>query len=671
VKFLKKLFIQPKNLILIFIVTALIIISSVIIELNQSKKEMLELMQTQSQTLLESMIRSGKNALLSYDKIEEETKTRLLNNAGMIKILYQKKLVSNSLLESIATKNNLFRINIFSKTGNKIYSSYKEVHSQLEEKENPLEYLWPILDGDTDTLIIGIKPSRFGDEQRYAVAISSGDGGAIVLNVDAAQLLEFRKEVGFGVLLKSISENEQIEYVALQDEDGIIAASGRLDDLEPVDSSAFLQKGLESGTYMWRIAIVDSINVFEAIHPFEYKNDIIGIFRIGLSLEPINGINDAIVRRLIIIGIVLFVFGSITITLVFVKQNFNLLSNKFKAIETYSKEILDNVSDAIIVIDKDFAIKSFNNAALQILGKDVISTQNLFALFEENKCIELINSSSLLEEVECIVNGNNKVFLVSKSEFTDEQKMQNKILVIRDLTEIKNLENIIQRKERMAEMGELASSVAHEIRNPLNAIGTITQQLGKDFEPKNNSSQFRELTKLVYKEVRRINETIENFLKFARPLPIKPEKYSSKEFFDGISKQYSALLNEKNIELMINEVWAGEVVWDITQMKQVFINLIENAIDSIEKSGKILIHIKEKNPDKLEIKMEDNGKGISREDKNKIFNLYFTTKTKGSGIGLSIVQKIIAEHNGSIYVNSETGKGAEFIINIPKKLVQV
>lgn len=670
-KFLKKLFIQSKNLILIFIVTALIIISSVIIELYQSKKEMLELMQTQSRTLLESMIISGKNALLSYDKIEEETKTRLLNNAGMIKILYQKKLISNSLLESIATKNNLFRINIFGKTGNKIYSSHKEVHSQLEEKENPLDYLWPILDEETDTLIIGIKPSRFGDERRYAVAISSGDGGAIVLNVDAAQLLEFRKEVGFGVLLKSISENEQIEYVALQDEDGIIAASGRLDDLEPVDSSAFLQKGLESETYMWRIAVVDSINVFEAIHPFEYKDDLIGIFRIGLSLEPINDINDAIVRRLIIIGIVLFVFGSITITLVFVKQNFNLLSNKFKAIETYAREILDNVSDAIIVIDKGFAIKSFNNAALQILGKDVISTQNLFALFEENKCRQLINSTSQLEEVECRVNGNNKMFLVSKSEFTDEQKEKNIILVIRDLTEIKNLENQIQRKERMAEMGELASSVAHEIRNPLNAIGTITQQLGKDFEPKNNSSQFSELTKLVYKEVRRINETIENFLKFARPLPIKPEKFSSKEFFDGISKQYSALLNEKNIELMINEVWSGEVVWDITQMKQVFINLIENAIDAVEKNGKILIHIKEKNPDKLEIKMEDNGKGISREDKNKIFNLYFTTKTKGSGIGLSNVQKIIAEHNGSIYVNSESGKGTEFIINIPKKLVQV
>lgn len=668
-KFLKNLFIQPKNLLLIFVITATIIIFSVVIELNQSKKEMLDLMQKQSHTLLESLITSGKNALLSYDKIEEEMKTRLLNNAGLIKILYKKNMISNSLLESIADKNNIFRINIFDKNGNKIFASHKEIHSNLPENENPIEYLEPILNNKTDTLIIGVKPSRFGDEKRYAIAISSEDGGAIVLNVDAKMLLDFRNQVGFGVLLKSISENDQIEYVALQDEDGIIAASGKLEDLESIESSTFLKNGLENKTYQWRIAVVDSTNVFEAIHPFEYKDDIIGIFRLGLSLEPLNDINNTIVRRLIIIGIVLFIFGSITITLVFVKQNFTLLSKKYEAIETYAKNILDNVSDAIIVIDKNFSIKSFNNAAFQLLGKNVIANKNLLELFDSKNCDDIINSPSQLKEIECIVNGNSKVFLVSKSEFVDERKETNIILVIKDLTEIKKLENQIIRKERLAEMGELASSVAHEIRNPLNAIGTITQQLGKDFEPKNNSNEFKELTKLVYKEVRRINDTIENFLKFARPQPINPQIFSSKEFFEGLSKQYSALLNEKQIRLNIIENWSGEVVWDITQMKQVFINLFENSIDALQQSGEITIEINQKPNSIVEMKFKDNGPGISKEILNKIFNLYFTTKSNGSGIGLSIVQKIISEHNGSINVYSEPGNGTEFIITIPQKLV--
>lgn len=668
-KFLKNLFIQPKNLILIFAITASIIILSVIIELNQSKKEMLDLMQKQSFTLLESMITSSKNALLSYDKIEEEMKTRLLNNANMIKLLYQKKMLSNSLLESIATKNHIFRINIFDHNGRKLFSSYKKLPTEIEEKENPIEFIKPILKEETDTLIIGIKPSQSGIEKRYAVAVSSGDGGAIVLNVDAKMLLDFRNQVGFGVLLKSISENDQIEYVALQDEDGIIAASGKLEDLESIESSEFLTKGFENETYMWRIAIVDSTNVFEAIQPFEYNDNVIGLFRLGLSLEPLNDINDTIVRRLIILGIVLFIFGSITITLVFVRQNFALLSKKFEAIESYAKKILDNVSDAIVVIDNKYSIKSFNNAAIKILGKDVIEHKNLLDLFDSKNCEDIINSPSQLKEVECKVNGNNKVFLVSKSEFVDEQKEYNIILVIKDLTEIKKLENQVIRKERMAEMGELASSVAHEIRNPLNAIGTITQQLGKDFEPKNNQNEFKELTKLVYKEVRRINETIENFLKFARPQPINPQKFSTKEFFEGISKQYSPLLKEKQIRLDIVENWSGDVLWDKTQMKQVFINLFENSIDAIKQKGIISLEVNEKNSETVEIKFRDDGLGIPVEYHNKIFNLYFTTKSNGSGIGLSIVQKIISEHNGSISVFSEPNKGTEFTISLPKKLV--
>lgn len=668
-KFIKNILIQPKNLILISTVTALIIIASAVTEISQSKKEMLELMEQHANTLLESLLASSNNALLSHDKIEEEMKNRLLNNAGMIKLLYKNKMISNSLLKSIAEKNSLYRINIFNRNGKKIFSNHQEIHIALEE--NPTDYLSQIYNEEVDTLILGIKPSRYGNEKRYAIAIASGDGGAIALNVDAVKLLEFRRQVGFGILLRSISQNEQIEYVALQDEDGIIAASGKLDDLESIESSEFLMEGFENEKYMWRIAEIDSTNVFEAIHPFVHNEELIGIFRLGLSLEPIDDINEGIIRRLLILSLVLFVFGSITITLIFVRQNFNLLERKMSAVEKYSKKIIDNVSDAIIVVNNNMMVKSFNNAAKHILNMENSSNRKLFSWFDEEKCTQIINSSSHIEEVECRVNGVNRIFLLSKSDFIDEKKEKNIILVLRDLTEIKILQNQVQRKERLVEMGELASSVAHEIRNPLNTIGTITQQLGKDFEPKSNLSEFIELTNLVYKEVRRINSIIESFLKFSRPQPFNPSVFYSSELFDQFSKQYAALLNEKNIELVIRENWRGNVEWDKTQMTQVFINLLENATDAVSKSGKISIEVDENSSSNIEIIISDNGKGIAREDKEKIFHLYFTTKTKGSGIGLSIVQKIIAEHNGIIRVESEPGKGTSFIIIIPKVFSQV
>lgn len=129
VKHFKNLLIQPKSLILIFSLTAIIVVSSAIIELNQSKSEMLELMEKQGRSILETVLKSSDNALLSYNKIEDEIEQRLLNNANAVKLLYEKRMINNALLERLAKENNIYRINIFDRTGKKIYSSHKDIHN--------------------------------------------------------------------------------------------------------------------------------------------------------------------------------------------------------------------------------------------------------------------------------------------------------------------------------------------------------------------------------------------------------------------------------------------------------------------------------------------------------------------------------------------------------------
>ena len=668
-KLLKNFIVQPKSLLLIFAVTAAIILSSVIIELEQSKSEMIELMEKQSSTLLETMLSASGNALTSYEKLQNELEQRLLNNAAMVRFLYEHNQLNNSLLKQIAEDNKIYRINIFNHRGKKVLSSHKDIHIGIPERENPLKYIQPLLDGEQDTLIIGIKPARFLPGGRFAVAVSTKNGGAIVLNVDAEELLQFRKQVGFGILLKTVTENPQIRYAALQDEKGIIAASGKVEDLESIDSSSILKKSLEENNYKWRIANIGSMEVFEAMHPLVYNGSVVGIFRLGISLEPLNKINERLTRRIIFLGIVLFVFGFVTITLVFVRQNFEMLSKRFKAMEIYSSKIIDNVSDGIIVLNPQNQILTVNASAEKLLNLpgEKLKGNELTNFFGGSNCNNILNSSLSLEEVECIIDGDEKVFLVSRSNFIDEKKNNNTILVLRDLTEQKKVEKQSQRNERLIAMGELASSVAHEIRNPLNSIGTIAQQLGKDFIPSENQNEYKTLTDVIYKEVKRINETVESFLKFSKPQPIKAESFLVNEFFEQLEKQYSSLLSQRNINLKFNLVYTGSVIWDITQMKQVFINLLENSIDALKNQGEISIQVIEKDNRNIEIKFEDTGKGISRDNLKKIFNLYFTTKTKGNGIGLSIVQKVITEHNGLISVHSEVGKGAIFTILLPKQ----
>ncbi len=662
----KKIFVQPKSLFLIFGVTALIIILSSLIELNQSKSEMLSLMENQGHTLLETLLTSSENALTSYETIENEVRYRLLNNATMIKTMYEKGFVSNQLLTTLSKQNNIFRINIFDSRGTKLFSSHKDEHDSVSGADH-LKYLKQIFNDEADTLIIGLKPARIGGGNRFAVALATDKRDAIVLNVDANELLNFRNNIGFGVLLKNVTGNKNIEYAALQNNDGIIAASGKTEFLEDIDSSKELKNILKENNYRWRIIDYGDQKIFEGIHPFIHKGNTIGIFRLGLSMEPLENINSRITQRIIFIGLALLVFGFVTLALVFTRQNFDVLTKRYKAIEHYSKQIIENVNDGIIVVDSKLNVKTINSAALSILELQNDIVKNAVEIFGVNNCNKIFESTSRLQQVDCVINGKSKILLVSKSILNADEDSET-VLIFSDMTEQILMEKQIHRKEKLATMGELASSVAHEIRNPLNAIGTITQQLNKDFEPKENIEEYKSLSKLVYKEVKRINETIENFLMFAKPMPIKAELLDLTDFLSQIEKQYKSLLDQKNISLSIKINWNGTVKWDPQQIKQVMINLIENSIHSIERSGKIEINVSEKNSSSVEIKIADNGKGIPPEAINKIFNLYFTTKTNGSGIGLSVVQKIISEHNGIISVESKLNSGAVFTILLPKEI---
>ncbi len=207
--------IQPKFLIIIFLIVAALVISSAIYELNQSKKEMYELMAEQSHSLLETTLTASQNALLSYEELNNEIKNKLLSNANIIRLLYEEKKISNKILEKIAKQNNFYRIKIFNRYGKKIFQSHKEDGPTILEKEQALKVLTPIFNGSSKILIIGLNKPPYQNKYKYTVALAAKDKSAIALNIDAEELLEFRKKIGFGILLKKVTLNKEIIYAAL------------------------------------------------------------------------------------------------------------------------------------------------------------------------------------------------------------------------------------------------------------------------------------------------------------------------------------------------------------------------------------------------------------------------------------------------------------------------
>ena len=299
---------SSKAIISITLLIAAVMIISSYIELNQSKKEIFQLLNEHSSSLLESIIQSSKNTLNSSFEIEDLITQRLLDNARLIKKFDAYKSLTKDELVKIGKENNLYRINIFDKNGKRILSNRipEPGHTHSEENVNRSKELAPILNNKVDELVIGLKTAEFVDEERFAVAVARvNNKGAIVVNMNAEEFLAFRKKIGIGIILQQMTEQHGIEYVMLQDSIGVLAASEKIDTVESINGSDFLQDALIKDSVFSRITLHNTDEVYEVVKRFMLDDEVIGLYRLGVSLEDIKNVEDRMLRRLILISLIL------------------------------------------------------------------------------------------------------------------------------------------------------------------------------------------------------------------------------------------------------------------------------------------------------------------------------------------------------------------------------
>ncbi len=185
------------------------------------------------------------------------------------------------------------------------------------------------------------------------------------------------------------------------------------------------------------------------------------------------------------------------------------------------------------------------------------------------------------------------------------------------------MEENIKRTEQLTAMGKLASAVAHEVRNPLNAISMIAQRLGREFVPQEEEEQYHELTSMVKSESARLNGIIEQFLEFARPPKLNRQPVDMDQLLDETTSLVGIQAAEYGIEVHKKYSDLGKWIVDREQMKQVFLNLLLNGIEAMPDGG--VLSIRGCSEDEtLCIEVSDTGKGISEEEMPRIFDLYFT-----------------------------------------------
>ena len=233
------------------------------------------------------------------------------------------------------------------------------------------------------------------------------------------------------------------------------------------------------------------------------------------------------------------------------------------------------------------------------------------------------------------------------------------------LQKVRALEQEINRKERLSELGNMAATVAHEIRNPLNSVSMGLQRLKAEFTPTGDAEEYAHFLNLMQDEVHRLNTIVEQFLSLARPLKLNQEQIPVGEFLGEITTLMAAYAHTTKVDIELKVAPNLPLLRaDRNYFKQLLLNLVLNGVQAMPAGGRLsMAAIAEQ--EFLRLDIIDQGIGIEAENLSKIFQPYFTTKANGSGLGLAIARRIAEAHGGKIAVESRPGQGSCFRVLLP------
>jgi signal transduction histidine kinase len=232
-----------------------------------------------------------------------------------------------------------------------------------------------------------------------------------------------------------------------------------------------------------------------------------------------------------------------------------------------------------------------------------------------------------------------------------------------DLTERHaSAQEALRRRDRLAAMGEMASTVAHEIRNPLNAIAMSAQRLAREY-PRDETEV--ELVTVIQGEASRINTTVQQFLEFARPPALNVRETPLDSLLADIAQSAAAFAGARQVKVETDFSGAPVATVDPDQLRHAIDNLLRNAIEATPAGGIVTLAGRRRGTTGV-IEVRDTGAGIPADVLPRIFDLYFTTKRDGTGVGLAVAQQIVNAHGGTIEVQSSPGQGTRMLIALPQ-----
>ncbi|KXZ12739.1 PAS domain S-box protein [Bacillus nakamurai] len=343
------------------------------------------------------------------------------------------------------------------------------------------------------------------------------------------------------------------------------------------------------------------------------------------------------------------------------------MEKELRESELKFRKVFNGSMDGNVLFDNQFRIIDANPLASRILGipHEELRTHTVPDILSS---FDIENTGVPAREIDLEGMDNEIPFLLSSSdhrklEFSFKRNIiQNMNLAIfKDVTERKELEERLRKSDTLHVVGELAAGIAHEIRNPMTALKGFIQLLKGSIE-----GEYSLYFNVITSELKRIESIITEFLILAKPQAILYEEKDVTQIMKDTADLLNAQANLVNVQIHLNLTGNIPPIYcEPNQLKQVFINILKNAIEVMPGGGNIYVTIQPSDKDHIQISLQDEGTGIPEDKLKRLGEPFYTTKDRGTGLGLMVSYKIIEEHQGRIHVESEVGKGTVFHLTLP------
>ena len=513
------------------------------------------------------------------------------------------------------------------------------------------------------------------------------NGETIIKAIEAAMRTSMMHHMGesdaLHTLLSESSRANDIVFIIITDKEGNVIsrtnnapkASNLAADRARIKSPEMSVTSLEEETgiltitkqlnlrpHMRRMGMITGrSNEVELDHPL--KDSIISL---GLFTHEFAAARKQDVQHAIFMGAILFLVGSAGLYVLFLYQGMRVAKSTLANMKLYTENVIESIPVGLVTLDSHDRVVSCNRKMEELLGRSILDIQGkiLHEAFPDCQLnSEEICNSILDYSTECVTGDDKNLPVKIGGSVLVNNVGENigTVLVVRDMSLIRDMEQQLERSRRMAALGTMAAGIAHEIRNPLGTLKGFAHYFGN--QP-STTEESRNYAKLMESEIDRLNRNISGLLQFARPREPNIVKVSLDDLIGRTVALMERDFSEQGLNFHYRCNTGVNIHTDPDMLMQVLLNLLKNSIAATPEGGEVSLSTKN-GTEQIRITVSDSGKGMTEQESEKMFDPFFTTRKTGTGLGLAVSHQIMEQLGGTFEVITSPETGTTVTVVLP------